>query len=300
MTRTRSLLITVALAAVLVLSLTCLCLAHGGHEHGHGKPAKTAILLVTFGTSVPEAQKVFDKVEQAYRKAFPDLELRWAYTAAMVRRIVAKKQGKNWLSPEEALAKLMADGFNQVAVQSLHVIPGQEFHDLMRVVQGFRSMSQGFKPLVSYPLCSTTDDLQAVAKVLCANLPAQRAKDQAVVFMGHGTHHPAGVVYPAMAYLLQKTDPLVMMGTVEGYPTLGDVVAGLKARKVKTAYLLPFMTVAGDHAMNDMAGDEPDSWKSVLTKHGIKPVPVLKAITELPAVLDIFIGHTRSCLKHFK
>lgn len=268
--------------------------------HGHKTVDKRAILLVSFGTSVPRAQAVYAKVQKAYAKAFPGVELRWAYTSGIVRRIVAKKQGKHWLSPEEALAKLMTQGYTKVAVQSLHVIPGEEYHDLVRTVQGFDLMSYHFKALIGRPLCATTDDLRAVARIMAQNLPQGRAKNQAVVFMGHGTSHPAGVVYPAMAFLLQRIDPLLIMGTVEGYPTLNDVVAALKANGVKKAYLLPFMTVAGDHAMNDMAGPEPDSWKSVLTKNGIQAEPVLRAITDIPAVVDIFVAHTKVCYAHFK
>ncbi len=280
----------------LVLTLPLMGLAGG---HGHRKPAKKAILLVTFGTSVPSAQKVFKTVEAAYRKAFPGVEIRWAYTAKFIRDKLAK-QGQVLLSPQAALARLMDQNYTQVAVQSLHVIPGAEFHDLVAVVRGFKGMDPNFRPLVGYPLCSTTDDLQAVARALLADLPKGRTSKQAIVYMGHGTPHPAGVVYPAMAYILKKSNPMVFLGTVEGYPTLEDVKAGLLAAQVKQAYLLPFMTVAGDHAHNDMAGPEPDSWKSVLEKAGIRCIPVMKSITQNPAIVKIFIAHTKKVMKHFK
>ncbi len=290
------------LAIILMLAALAALACGPAAASGHGKKAasKPAILLVTFGTSVPRAQAVFAKVERAYAKAFPGVELRWAYTSSLVRKIVAKKQGKHWLSPEEALAQLMDQGYGNVAVQSLHVIPGEEFHDLVRVVRGFAVMGSRFRPLIGLPLCSTTGDLRAVVGIMAKNLPQGRKKQEAVVFMGHGTHHPAGVVYPALAYLLQRLDPLLIMGTVEGYPTLDDVVSELKARRVKKAYLLPFMTVAGDHAMNDMAGDEPDSWKSVLAKNGIQSAPVMRALTDIPAVVDLYIAHTKACLARFK
>jgi len=236
-------------------------------EPGRGKAMKKAILLVTFGTSLPKAQAVFDLIDVAVKKAHPGLEVRWAYTSKKIRLKVAKQQGKEWLSPEEALARLMDEGFTHLAVQSLHVMPGQEFHQLASVVKGFGAMAEGFSRItLGQPLCSTTDDLKAVSAALVADLPPQRKKNEAVCFMGHGTHHPAGVVYPALAYLLAQADPLLFMGTVEGYPMVEDLKAQLIARGVHKAYLVPFMTVAGDHAVNDMAGDEPDSWKSVLTQ----------------------------------
>ncbi len=291
--------LTLVAVAILVLSLALVGNAMAS-AHGQKKPDKTAILLVTFGTSIPAAQKSFARIDQAFKKAFPGVEIRWAYTAKLIRRIVAKKQGKTWLSPAEALAKLMDDGYTQVVVQSLHVIPGAEFHDVEDVVHGFRNMGQGFRPLMSWPLCATANDLKAVAKALLASQPAGRKANEAVVYMGHGTHHPGGVVYAALSYLLQLKDRKTFMGTVEGYPTLDDIVAYLKAAKIKKAYLLPFMTVAGDHATNDMAGPEPDSWKSVLKKNGITAVPMLKSIIEIPAIVDIYVQHAKACFSHFK
>jgi sirohydrochlorin cobaltochelatase len=289
-------LLFIVLTCTLIL-LPSIALAHG---HGKPKPVKKGILLVTFGTSVPKAQKVFKIVDRRVKKAFPGVPVRWAYTSALIRKKLAKR-GKIWLSPAEALARMMAQGFTHVAVQSLHVIPGAEYHDLVSVVYGFKRIKPGFKRLlIAYPLCSTTDDLKAVVKVLMKNLPRGRKKTDAVVFMGHGTHHPAGVVYAALAYILAGYDHRVFMGTVEGYPTLDDIVKTLKKMKIKKAYLLPFMTVAGDHAMNDMAGPEKDSWKSILTKQGIKAVPVLKAITEYPAIVSIYLKHLKAAMAHFK
>jgi sirohydrochlorin cobaltochelatase len=290
--------LVVLVVAGALLAAAGACLASGGH--GEKKPMKKALLLVTFGTSVPEAQGVFAGIDAAYKKAFPGLEIRWAYTAKMIRNKVAKEQGKTWLSPEEALAKLMAEDYTHVGVQSLHVLAGAEYHDLVAKVHGFKVMSPNFKALMGYPLCATTDDLKAVVEALMADLPKERKAGEAIVYMGHGTHHPGGVVYPALAYMLQLKDPNVYMGTVEGYPELGDVQEELKAKKIKKAYLLPFMTVAGDHAMNDMAGEEDDSWKSVLTKDGIACVPVMRAITQNQKIVDIYIKHSKAMMAHFK
>jgi sirohydrochlorin cobaltochelatase len=100
----------------------------------------------------------------------------------------------------------MAQDYTHVGVQSLHVLPGAEYHDLVAKVHGFKRMSSNFKVLIGYPLCSTTDDLKASAKALIADIPKERKAGEAVVYMGHGTHHPAGVVYAAMGYILQKQD----------------------------------------------------------------------------------------------
>lgn len=285
------------LALALVLLIGAMpALAHAGQDK-KAPEAKQAILLVSFGTSMPKAQAVFDGVDAAFKKAFPGVEVRWAFTSKIVRRIVAEKQGKTWQSPAEALATLRDQGYNKVIVQSLHVIPGAEFHDLVAVVTGFKAMGGCFMVRLGMPLCSTTGDLQAVAAILKKAPPAKLAKGEAVVYMGHGTHHPAGVAYPAMAYILGRGHAPFYMGTVEGYPSLDDVVALLKAAKVQKAYLVPFMTVAGDHANNDMAGDEPDSWKSVINKAGIKTQCVLEPITTNPEIIAIYVAHAKAALE---
>lgn len=134
---------------------------------------------------------------------------------------------------------------------------------------------------------------------ILATIPKQRKKNEAVVLMGHGTHHPANAFYAALMFQLQLRDPNIFVGTVEGYPDVDLVKKLMIERKIKKAYLVPFMSVAGDHAKNDMAGDEADSWKSVFTQAGIKCVPVLKGTAEFDAFADIWVDHVGGPLGHF-
>ena len=112
--------------------------------HGEKRPVQKAILLVAFGTSDPEAQKTFGRIEEQARKAFPGVEIRWAYTSGMIRKKLAR-EGKALDSPEVALARLMETGFTHVAVLSLHTIPGEEFHELHRNAHLFGQMEGGFE-----------------------------------------------------------------------------------------------------------------------------------------------------------
>ena len=268
--------------------------------HGDDRPDKKGILLVAFGTSVPKAQAAFANIDQKVKAAFPGVEVRWAYTSKIIREKLAKA-GKALDSPTVALAKMLDDNFTHVAVQSLHTIPGEEYHDLVKTVHSFSDMANGFRRiLIGYPLLSTTDDMLAVADAMMANLPQDRKKEDAVVLMGHGTHHPGNVYYAAMQLYFWKKDPNVFVGTVEGTPTLEDVQAYLKKNGIKKAYLVPFMSVAGDHAMNDLAGDEDDSWKSILTKDGFKCVPALKGSAEFDNIVAIWVRHLQNAMSHFK
>jgi sirohydrochlorin cobaltochelatase len=117
--------------------------------------------------------------------------------------------------------------------------------------------------------------------------------------MGHGTHHPSNAFYAALMFQLQLRDPNIFVGTVEGFPDIDDIKKMLLKKNIKKGYLMPFMSVAGDHAKNDMAGDEEDSWKSVLTKAGIACVPILKGTAEYDSFIDIWVSHIRGPLSHF-
>ncbi len=269
--------------------------AHHGHAH-HERAAKHGILLVAFGSTVSEARAAFTNVEEEVLKAFPDVPIRWAYTSRIVRQKLAE-EGKVFHSPETALALMMEEGFTHVAVQSLHTIGGHEFHDLVRNVRAFSGMTGGFDRLVmGGPLLNGTEDIARVADVLVRGLPDTRKKGEAVVFMGHGTDHPANALYVALMVELEKRDPRVFLGTVEGSPDLDDVMTKLKNKGVGKAYLMPFMAVAGDHARNDLAGDDAESWKSLLTGAGIECVPVLRGTAEMDAVVEIWIDHLKTAM----
>jgi sirohydrochlorin cobaltochelatase len=261
---------------------------------------KKGILLVGFGTTIPEAKVSYENIEKSVKKAFPGVPAYWAYTSRIIIKKLAK-EGEKRFTPEEALARMMLEDFTHVAVQSLHTIPGEEFHGMHQNVHKFSGMAKGIrKVLVGYPLLATTKDIESVAQAILNMIPRERKKKDAVVLMGHGTHHPANVYYAALAYRLQKMDPNIFVGTVEGWPEIDHIKADLKKNHIRKAYLLPFMSVAGDHARNDMAGPEEDSWKSILEKEGIECVPVLKGTAEFQEFVDIWVDHLKAAFGHFQ
>ena len=268
-------------------------------EHGKKKEAKPAILLVTFGTSVDRAKASFDNIDKQVKAAFPGVEVRWAYTSKIIRHKLAK-QGTVIDSPEVALARLMDDGYTKVAVQSLHMIPGAEFHEINVNARLFAQMAGGFDSLqVSMPLLISDETMEEALEIVKSQLvPKERKAGEAVVLMGHGTHHPSDAIYSALMYKAQKMDANFYVGTVEGHPTFEEIRDALVAKKIKKVYLIPFMTVAGDHAMNDMAGDEPDSWKSQLAAVGITSVPVMKGLGEVDAIDQMWIRQLKVAMAH--
>ncbi len=285
--------------SVLVVLAMILCAANA-YAHKEAREMKKGILLVAFGTSEASAKVSFKNMEAKVKKAFPGVDIYWAYTSHIIRHKLAR-QGEVILSPAEALAKMMDEGYTHVAVQSLHTIPGEEYHDLTMTVNGFRQMPGGFDRLIlGFPMLGAQDTVAKAVDAVIATLPKARKASEPVVLMGHGTHHPGNIYYSAMNWQLQQKDPNIIMGTVEGYPELSDVIAWLKAKKAKNVWVMPFMSVAGDHAKNDMAGDEDDSWKSQLTKAGFSCKTVLKGTAEYDEFADIWVGQLTKTMGHFK
>jgi len=268
---------------------------HGGHPHP--EPHKTGILLVAFGSSLPGAQAAFDHIDQTVKAAFPDTPVQWAYTSRIIRDKLAKT-GRELASPAEALAEMAADGFTHVAVQSLHTIPGKEYHDLVRIAKSFEPMPGGIAHVqLGLPLLSKQADMAKAAEAILETLPAERKKDEGVALMGHGTHHPSNALYAALMWQVQLTDENVFVGTVAGYPEAGLIIEQFKAKDIDTAWLMPMMSVAGDHARNDMAGEGQDSWKSRFEAAGIETETVLKGTAEYDAFVEIWVDHLKETIK---
>lgn len=286
----------IAISAILFWIFSVNSAAVAGH--GQKDPKKVGILLVAFGSSEASAQVSFDNINKKVKSRYPDIPVRWAYTSHVIRKKLAK-QGTHLDSPEVALAKMLDEKFTHVAVQSLHTIGGAEYHDLRKVIGAYKQMGGFQKIILGYPLMATQDDMEKVTDAVLANIPKGRTSKDAVVLMGHGTHHPSNAFYAALMFQLQLKDPNIFVGTVEGYPEIDLLLELILDKGIKKAYLMPFMSVAGDHAKNDMAGDEVDSWKSIFSKVGIQCEVVLKGTAEFDEFVDIWVTHLGGPLSHF-
>ena len=282
------------------------------------RPAKDnpAILLVVFGTSYPEAQAAYENIERIYHEQFPDAEIRIAFTSDYIRRKLLERDNVSIDNPFTGLARLNDEGYMNVVVQSMHVIPGEEFHDLANIVNSVSGINGkfGFENLViGAPLLMTVEDYRNVSAALASQFdlnttgtertPHSSPRDagkMAVVFMGHGTEHPANSAYSQMANILAEDHENVLLGTVEGYPGYDEVLAGLKESGVKKARLMTVMVVAGDHSVNDLTGNESESWKSMLETEGFEIDYNLKGIGENDGIVDIFVEHTKEAFAKFK
>lgn len=253
------------------------------------------VLLATFGTSFPEAKKVYQNIEKIAQERFPDYKIKWAYTSEKIRKKLAK-QGELIDSVETALNKFKEEKIESVFVQSLHIIPGIEYNEVLNEVEKHINNFRILK--VSPPLLFSAKDLKKTAEIMISKVPPERQKDDAVLFMGHGSpEHFSDLIYLATAHVLSKLDNNAFIASVEGSPDFNETLDEIKRRNFKKIFLIPFMSVAGDHALNDMAGDDEESWKSIIKKNGMEVIPVLKGMAGYDEIVNIWLDHLEETIK---
>lgn len=192
------------------------------------------------------------------------------------------------------------EGYSHVVVQSLHMVPGAEFNDLKDEALSMLATSenpQGFERVqLGWPLLADAGDIRNVVQAVLRHLPKERTPGEAVLYMGHGTWHSADTRYGELAEALRTQDPDLFLGTMDGGRTIRDILPELQERGHRTAWLLPFLAVAGAHVLRDMVGDTSDSWKSVLESAGLECRPVLKSAIEYAGFTEVWIDHLRTAM----
>lgn len=253
---------------------------------------KKAILVVSFGSSYKEArEKAIEPVEEAIEKAFPAFHIERAYTSF---RIIAKlkKQGIVYQTPKEALEKLVALGYKEIYVQPLHIIPGFEYDKIKEMINEMNHRDTVIH--LSQPLLYRSEDYEHVVEALKAQCPLLK-KDQIVVLVGHGTEHKANACYETLKMKLKEEQLPFLVGTIEH--GLADVVKDLKENHYDSVILMPFLLVAGDHALNDLMGDKEDSWKNQLTNLGFEVEGFMKGLGENKMVRQIYIQYVHRLIQ---
>ena len=255
---------------------------------------KDAIVVMTFGTTFKDTRaKTINATIEQLQKAHPDTKIVTAYTSHIIIKRVNENEGIKYPTPEEALEQLKADGYTRVALTTLDIIPGVEYSYKKGVFHqyknNFKKMTFGTPLMYWQGQEEQADDVSEVMSALAPALP-KTSKDHAVLLMAHGTPDIANAYYSVMqAKMAELGMDNTYIYTVEGWPSLETVIPKLKAKGVKSVTLVPFMMVAGDHATNDMAGDEDDSHKTILTKEGFKVDTYIHGLGENEAIRSIFV-----------
>lgn len=256
-------------------------------------PNKDAIVVMSFGTTfVDSRNKTINPTVAAIQAAHPDVPVIITYTSHIIRDRVLAKEGIKIPTPEEALDDLKAQGYTRIALATLDVIPGIEY-DYKNAVfnlykDNFKKMTFGTPLMYWQGQEEQPDDIEAAMQALSTQFP-KTGKSDAILIMAHGTPHPANAYYSVMQQRLNEINPNAIIFSVEGWPSIETVIPQLKAKKIKNITLMPMMMVAGDHANNDMAGDEDDSYKSILQAEGFKVDCYLHGMGENEGLRGLFV-----------
>lgn len=249
------------------------------------------ILVVSFGTSYKETREKNITAIENQVKEIGDYKVYTAFTSNMIRKKLAKA-GEQINDVDQALAKMKEDNINDVYILPTHLLYGYEYEKIENQVKQHENQFNSIK--IAPPLLASTEDMIKVINIIAKENPVQ---NEAIVLMGHGSEHFANCVYPALDYIAkQQNHPHIYITTVEGYPDIQVVINNLKNTEFQKILLLPLMLVAGDHAINDMASDEEDSLKTILTNAGYEVRTIIKGLGEYPQIRELYINHLKAIL----
>lgn len=309
-------LMMVAFSLVFTVSL-----AAASGSGGMPGAGKNAIVLASFGTTVPSAVGSITNIVDTVKKAYPETEVRLTFTSNIIRSVWKERQAnpQEWLDqgiPEEVLyvknfiatvGDLLEDGYTNIVVQPTHMFFMEQAHDLNQYVNALASihtMKDKWKPINTIVMgrpalgmpgdrYSYHEDVDAAIKTLEGDVAMAEEEGALLVYMGHGNEHWSTGIYAETQKKMRQAYPDVktFIGVVEGAPSVDDLLKGMAHAETKKIVLKPFMIVAGDHATNDMAGPEEDSWKSILTEKGFDVKTVLSGLGSNDAFAQIFVDH---------
>lgn len=253
---------------------------------------KKAILAVSFGTTYEYAlMNSIEALEKDIKKKFREYDVFRAFTSSIVIKKLEKKN-MHIDSVQEALDRLLAESYDEVIVQPTHIINGIEYDKICQICSSYKSKFDVLKTGV--PLFDSYSDMTEICTFFSEIFP----KEKALAFMGHGTEHAANGLYEHFGEVCRNNMLYNMfVGTVEGTPDVDDVISGIKKSGYSEAVITPLMFVAGDHALNDMAGDDSESWKNRFEAAGISVEPIIKGLGEYKEIREIYIAHIKKTIE---
>lgn len=255
------------------------------------------ILVVSFGTSYNESRDLtIGGIENAITNAFPEYEVRRAFTSQIIIDKLKERDGLEIDNVEEALDRAVADGVKTLVVQPTHLMDGFEYTDLANALEDYKDKFD--EVTLAEPLFSSDEDYEAVAQAITAETASYDDGETAICFMGHGTEAESNSDYAKLQEILTADGfENYFIGTVEASPSVEDLLNTLNASgKYKKVVLKPLMVVAGDHANNDMAGDEEDSWKSQFEAAGYEVNCIIEGLGQDEAIQNIYVKHTQAAI----
>ena len=257
---------------------------------------ESELMVVSFGTSFNDNRRLtIGAIESAIEGAFPDWSIRRGFTSQIIIDHVLRRDGEVIDNVGEALDRAVSNGVKTLVIQPTHLMNGFEYNDVVDEVAQYADAFEAVA--IGEPLLTSDEDFAAVAAAIVEATAEYDDGNTAIVFTGHGTEAESNGVYAKMQQVLTDGGhEHYYIGTVEAEPSLEDVLAAVQAGEYTRVVLRPLMIVAGDHANNDMAGDEEDSWKTAFEGAGYEVECVIKGLGELEAIQRLFVQHAQAAV----
>ncbi len=255
------------------------------------------ILVVSFGTSYNDSRDItIGAIENAIQEAYPDYQVKRAFTSQIIIDKLKERDGLEIDNVTEALDRAVADGVKTLVVQPTHLMNGYEYTDLVDELDTYKDKFDQIA--IGDPLLTSDDDFKAVAAAITSETASYDDGQTAICFMGHGTEADSNSVYTKLQETLKSEGyDNYYIGTVEATPSVDDVLASVQANTSYTKVVLePLMVVAGDHANNDMAGDEDGSWKTTFENAGYQVECLIKGLGQFESIQSIYVDHVKAAI----
>jgi len=254
------------------------------------------LLVVSFGTSYNDSRRLtIGAIENAMEEAFPEYAVRRGFTSQIIIDHVKSRDNVAIDNVKQALDRAVENGVKTLVIQPTHLMDGLEYHELVDEVAQY---SDAFEHLaIGKPLLTSEADFQAVEQAITEATAEYDDGKTAICFMGHGTEAASNAVYETLQdQLTQSGHENYYIGTVEAEPSLDTVLSAVQKGTYERVILVPLMIVAGDHANNDMAGEEVDSWKSTFEAAGYQVECLLNGLGELESIQKILVEHAQDAI----
>ncbi|MDO4329025.1 MAG: sirohydrochlorin cobaltochelatase [Lachnospiraceae bacterium] len=254
------------------------------------------LMVVSFGTSYNDNRRLtIGAIEDAMEKAFPEYSVRRGFTSQIIIDHVKSRDKVSIDNVGEALDRAVENGVKTLVVQPTHLMNGLEYTDLVNELAEYADAFEQIE--VGEPLLTSDEDFAAVMKAITEATAEYDDGETAICFMGHGTEAESNQIYAKMQQMLTAAGYTnYYVGTVEAEPSLEDVLEAVQAGEYKKVVLEPLMIVAGDHANNDMAGDEEGSWKTAFEDAGYEVTCVVRGLGELEPIQQLFVEHAQAAM----
>lgn len=242
------------------------------------------IVFIAFGTST-KAFATYTRLDQKFRSQYPDEQIIWAYSSRMITKKLQKSGDPNIIHPKELFRKLASQGVEEVVVQSLHLFPGKEFHELCGVAQ-----KSPLRCLIGMPLLTSPTDYRELADILKPTISATSAS--AILILGHGTDHPIWVAYHCLENILNTLfDKKIYVGVIDKHPDSSHLVDKIAADGIKHICIIPFFLITGMHFRRDITSQDERSWASRLEEKDITVDTIDYGLGLYPGIEHLICRH---------